>query len=60
MKIKDSLKGALLAVASGMCRGISGTLQAFMPEGASSLTIRGKTIYHGITLALARCGRQGV
>lgn len=59
MKMKDSLKGALLVVASGMCWGTSGTLQAFMPEGASSLTIGSARIFFAGVLMLVWVFHRG-
>lgn len=52
MKIKDSLKGALLVVLAGMGWGTSGTLQALMPEGASSLTVGSARIFFAGLLLL--------
>ena len=40
MKIsKSTLKGTLCVIGAGMCWGTTGTIQAFTPEGASSLSI---------------------
>ncbi|MFR5880239.1 MAG: DMT family transporter [Cloacibacillus evryensis] len=40
MKIsKSTLKGTLCVIGAGMCWGTTGTIQAFAPEGASSLSI---------------------
>lgn len=36
---REELKGSLLVVAAGMCWGLTGTVQAFAPAGASPLTV---------------------
>ena len=46
---KNSLKGTLCVLAAGMCWGTTGTIQAFAPEGASSLTVgSARVVFSGI------------
>lgn len=52
MKIsKSTLKGTLCVIGAGMCWGTTGTIQAFTPEGASSLSIgAARVAFAGIIL----------
>ena len=41
----EELKGGVLVVAAGMCWGMTGTIQAFAPEKATSLTIGSARVF---------------
>lgn len=41
----EELKGGLLVVAAGMCWGMTGTIQAFAPSNATSLTIGSARVF---------------
>ena len=59
---KNSLKGTLCVLGAGMCWGTTGTIQAFAPEGASSLTVgAARVFFSGVVLMafmLAKDGRK--
>lgn len=54
MKIsKNTLKGTLCVIAAGMCWGTTGTIQAFTPKGASSLSIgAARVVFAGVVLLI--------
>lgn len=54
MKIsKNTLKGTLCVIAAGMCWGTTGTIQAFTPNGASSLSIgAARVVFAGVVLLI--------
>ena len=57
---KNSLKGTLCVLAAGMCWGTTGTIQAFAPEGASSLTVgSARVVFSGIVLMLFMLAKRG-
>ena len=57
---KNSLKGTLCVLAAGMCWGTTGTIQAFAPEGASSLTVgSARVVFSGVVLMLFMLARRG-
>ncbi|OUO92762.1 DMT family transporter [Cloacibacillus sp. An23] len=59
---KNAMKGTLCVLGAGMCWGTTGTIQAFAPEGASSLTVgAARVFFSGIVLMafmLAKDGRK--
>lgn len=60
MADRDELKGSLLVLAAGMCWGLTGTVQAFAPAGASPLTVgAARVTAAGIIMALWAFFRQG-
>lgn len=57
---KNALKGTLCVIAAGMCWGTTGTIQAFAPEGASSLTVgSARVVFSGIILLLFMLAKRG-
>lgn len=57
---KNALKGTLCVIAAGMCWGTTGTIQAFAPEGASSLTVgSARVVFSGVILLLFMLAKRG-
>lgn len=57
---KNALRGTLCVLAAGMCWGTTGTIQAFAPEGASSLTVgSARVVFSGIVLLLFMLAKRG-
>lgn len=57
---RNALKGTLCVIAAGMCWGTTGTIQAFAPEGASSLTVgSARVVFSGVILLLLMLAKRG-
>lgn len=57
---KNALKGTLCVIAAGMCWGTTGTIQAFAPDGASSLTVgSARVVFSGVILLLFMLAKRG-
>ncbi len=57
---RNALKGTLCVIAAGMCWGTTGTIQAFAPEGASSLTVgSARVVFSGVILLLFMLAKRG-
>lgn len=57
---KDTLQGTLFVLVAGMCWGTTGTIQAFAPEGASSLTVgSARVVFSGVVLILFMLAKEG-
>ncbi|MDO5561997.1 MAG: DMT family transporter [Synergistaceae bacterium] len=58
---RNELIGTLLVLAGGMCAGMTGTLQAFAPEGATPQTFgAARTVAAGIILSVWTLSRSGM
>lgn len=57
---KNALKGTLCVLVAGMCWGTTGTIQAFAPAGASSLTVgSARVVFSGVVLLLFMLAKRG-